>query len=85
MYIWAVITTMKYQILPRIQFHFRPAYRGPEISTELNTKKMKACFPLGEFVRANRVKSDLIGWRQTLTTSSTNHIHFLLVPSGKRA
>jgi transposase len=30
-------------------------------------------FPLGEFVRANREKRNLIGWRQTLTTSPTNH------------
>jgi hypothetical protein len=33
----------------------------------------------GEINRANREKSDLIGWRQTLTTSPTNHIHSLLV------
>jgi hypothetical protein len=38
-----------------------------------------AWFPLGEFVRANREKSNLIGWRQTLTTSPANHVHFLLV------
>ena len=28
---------------------------------------------LGEFVRANREKSNLIAWRQTLTTSPANH------------
>ena len=53
------------------------------------------CFPLGGFVRTgfvrtNREKSNLTGWRQTLTTSPPNHIRFLLVraektPSGKRA
>ena len=45
----------------------------------------KACFPLGEFVRANREKSKLIGWRQTLTTSPPNHIRFLLVRAKKFA
>ena len=45
----------------------------------------KACFPLGEFVRANREKSNLIGWRQTLTTSPANHIRFLLVRANKFA
>ena len=40
---------------------------------------IKACFPLSEFVRANKEKSNLIGWRQTLTTSPANHIRFLLV------
>ncbi len=49
-----------------------------------------SCLSLGEFVRANREKSNLIGWRQTLTTSPANHIRFLLVrakksPSVKRA
>ncbi len=39
----------------------------------------KAGFPLGEFVRANRERSNLIGWRQTLTTSPANHVRFLLV------
>ncbi len=29
--------------------------------------------------RANREKSNLIGWRETLTTSAPNHILFLLV------
>ena len=38
----------------------------------------KACFPPGECVRANREKSNLIGWRQTLMTSPPSHIHFLL-------
>ncbi len=37
------------------------------------------CFPLSKFVRANKEKSNLIGWRQTLTTSPPNHIRFLLV------
>ncbi len=36
----------------------------------------KACFPLGKFVRANREKSNLIGWRRTLTTSPADHIRF---------
>ena len=45
----------------------------------------EACFPLGEFVRANREKSNLIGWRQTLTTSPPNHICFLLVRAKKIA
>ena len=40
--------------------------------------RSKAGFPLGEFVRANRERSNLIGWRQTLTTSPANHIRFLL-------
>ncbi len=42
-------------------------------------------FPLGEFVCANREKSNLIGWRQTLTTSPPNHIRFLLVRAKKIA
>jgi hypothetical protein len=42
-------------------------------------------FPLGKLVRANRKKSDLIGWRQTLTTSPTNHIHVFLVRAKKVA
>jgi hypothetical protein len=29
-------------------------------------------------------KSNLIGWRQTLTTSPANHIHFLLIRAKKR-
>ena len=45
----------------------------------------EAGFPLGEFVRANREKSNLIGWRQTLTTSPANHIRFLLVRTNKFA
>ncbi len=45
----------------------------------------KAGFPLGEFVRAIREKSNLIGWRQTLTTSPANHIRFLLVRANKFA
>ncbi len=45
----------------------------------------KAGFPLGEFVRANREKSNLIGWRQTLTSSPANHIRFLLVRANKFA
>ena len=45
----------------------------------------KAGFPLGEFVRANRERSYLIGWRQTLTTSPANHIHFSLVRANKFA
>ncbi len=50
--------------------------------------KNKACFPVSEFVRANREKSNLIGWRQTLTTSPTsppNHIRFLLARAKKIA
>ena len=45
----------------------------------------KACFSLGKFVRANREKSNLMGWRQTLTTSPPNHIRFLLVRAKKIA
>ncbi len=49
----------------------------------------KACFPLGEFVHANREKSNLIGWRQTLTTSPPTFAFCLFArkksPSGKRA
>ena len=44
---------------------------------------IKACFPLSECVRANREKCNLIGWRQTLTTSPLNHIRFLLVRAKK--
>ena len=46
-------------------------------------KEGQACFPLGEFVHANREKSNLIGWRQTLTTSPPNP--FLLVRAKKIA
>ncbi len=46
---------------------------------------LKAGFPLGEFVRANGERSNLIGWRQTLTTSPANHIRFLLVRANKFA
>ena len=42
-------------------------------------------FPPGAFVRANREKSNLIGWRQTLTSSPTNHIRVLLVRAKKIA
>ena len=35
------------------------------------------------FVRANREKSNLVTWRQTLTTSPPNHIRFLLVRAKK--
>jgi hypothetical protein len=45
----------------------------------------KAFFPRGEFVRAGREISDLIGWRQALTTSPPNHIHFSLVRAKKIA
>ncbi len=45
----------------------------------------KAGFPLGEFVRANRERSNLIGWRQTLTSSPANHVRFLLVRANKFA
>ena len=45
----------------------------------------KAGFSLGEFVRANREKSNLIGWRQTLTSSPANHIRFLHVRANKFA
>ncbi len=53
-------------------------------SLQTNTM-IKACFPLGEFFRANREKSNLIGWRQTLTTSPANHIRLLLVRAKKIA
>ena len=45
----------------------------------------KSGFPLDDFVRANREKSNLIGWRQTLTSSSANHIRFLHVRANKFA
>ncbi len=48
-------------------------------------KKNHNTYSLGEFVRANREKSCLIGWQQTLTTSSPNHIRFLLVRAKKIA
>ena len=38
---------------------------------------------MGEFVRAQREKNNLIGWRQTLTTSPPNHIRFSLVHAKK--
>ena len=47
--------------------------------------RTKAGFPLGEFVRANKEKSNLIGWRQTLTSSPANHIRFLLIRANKFA
>ena len=47
--------------------------------------RLKACFPIDEFVRTNREKSNLIGWRQTLTISPANHIRFLLVRAKKIA
>ncbi len=50
-----------------------------------NIKSVLSRFPLGEFVRANREKSNLIGWRQTLASSSANHIRFLLVRANKFA
>ena len=46
---------------------------------QLLTGLPKTGFPLGEFVHANREKSNLIGWRQTLTSSPANYIRFLLV------
>ena len=59
-----------------------------QLPAQYSIRVIKACFSLGEFVRANREKSNLIGWRQTLTTSPANHIRFLLIraksPSGKR-
>ena len=45
----------------------------------------KAGFPLGEFVRGNRGKNNLIGWGQTLTPSLANHIRFLHVRTNKFA
>ena len=44
----------------------------------------KDCFPPGGFVRADTEQSNLIGWRQTLTTSPANHIRFLLVRAGEK-
>ncbi len=49
---------------------------------------MKLLFEKGSpisFVRASREKSNLIGWRQKLTTSPANHIRFLLVRANKFA
>ena len=58
----------------------------PEPCSENRVKvHSEAGFPLGEFVRANRERSNLIGWRQTLTTSPANHIRFLLVRAKKFA
>jgi hypothetical protein len=48
-------------------------------------------FSTGRICSREQRKSNLIGWRETLTTSPPNHIHFYLVrakkrtPSGKRA
>ena len=38
-------------------------------------KSFQARSPLGDFFRANGEKSNLIGRRQTLTTSPANHNH----------
>jgi hypothetical protein len=43
----------------------------------LSIVSSEASFPPGGFVNASREKSNLIGWRQTLTTSSPNHILLL--------
>ncbi len=51
----------------------------------VDTGQFKAGFPFGEFVRANREKSNLIGSRQTLTSSPANHTRFLLVRANKFA
>ena len=56
-----------------------------QIEKLLDCRENKAGFLLSEFVRANRGKSNLIGWRQTLTTSPANHIRFLLVRANKFA
>ena len=56
-------------------------HQHPAVSRTLS----KAGFPLGEFVRANREKSNLSGWRRKLTTSPANHIRFLLVRANKFA
>ena len=67
---------------------FHPRGRGSSCYSNPvlhSCEKSKAGFPLGEFVRANREKSNLIGWRQTLTTSPANHIRFLLVRANKFA
>ncbi len=53
--------------------------QGQVFNVVQNLNSEFAGFPLGKFVRANREKSNLIGWRQTLTTSPANHIRFLLV------
>ena len=47
------------------------------ISSLLSTRRMCS--------RANKEKSNLIGWRQTLTISPPNHIRFLLVRPKKIA
>ena len=54
-------------------------------ASDLTSHIPEAGFLLGEFVRANREKSNLIGWRQTLTTSPANHIRFLLIRANKFA
>ncbi len=54
-------------------------------STFMLVMLSEAGFPPGKFVRANGEKSNLIGWRQTLTSSPANHIRFLLVRANKFA
>ena len=55
------------------------------VSNKYADRESTARFPLSEFVRANREKSNLIGWRQTLTTTPPNHIRLLLFHAKKIA
>ncbi len=58
--------------------------RAGKIQGRLKPDFFRADKRKSEFVRANREKSNLIGWRQTLTTSPPNHIvRFFLVPREK--
>ncbi len=73
-----IIQQLKQARVKRLQMSYSPTY-------SLSDYIIKAGFPLGEFFRANRERSNLIGWRQTLTTSPANHIRFLLVRANKFA
>ena len=46
---------------------------------------LKLVFHLANLFARTEKKSNLIGWRQTLTTSPANHIRFLLVRANKFA
>ncbi len=76
------------------QYKFKPIFQIRLVENRFYTSvvvcilvklQLKPVFPVREFVRANREKSNLIGWRQTLTTSPPNHIRFLLVRAKKIA
>jgi hypothetical protein len=44
---------------------------------------LKPVFHLANLFARTEKKSNLIGWRQTLTSSPANHIRFLLVRANK--